>query len=488
MNLTVRWVGAAVVAIVVGAAPGARAAEPAERDEAAIFGAAEGGEGARDEDAMFGGGGGDDAPDPRDAVFGPADEDARGFEGDGGGFAVEPDPLAIGGQLYLRLMSQTYARGGVQEQPLRMPSLLDLYLDARPEERVRAFFNGRLRYDPTLAPGTTDPFGEPLEAASVLIDQLWIKTDIARAVFLTVGQQRIKWGASRLWNPTDYVNATQRDPLAIFDERTGVPLIKVHIPIESLGWNAYALALMDSVASLEDVGAALRLELVFGQAELALSGVMGKGRKTSLGVDLSAGFGPFDVTLEVGLTDETDARVWRGGLDFAGGDLAHMTLPTAATRDAWVARGAVGLEYQFKPNDDDLMILGAEYFYNPLGYDDPGLAAWALLNGDAQAFYLGRHYAALFWLVPAPGSWDDVSFTLSNLANLSDRTFVSRLDLSATLHTRLRFEAYAMVHYGEPGGELRFEIDVPQIAGVIDRAFSVPPPLFTLGMNLRLSI
>ena len=388
-----------------------------------------------------------------------------------------------------------------------MPSLLDLYLDARPDPRVRAFFNGRLYYDPTVAEGSTDLFGQPREDARVLIDQLWIKTDIARILYVTVGQQRIKWGAARLWNPTDFLNRERLDPLAIFDERTGVTALKLHLPIEANGWNFYALALFDDVDAIENIGGAFRAELVVGPSEIGLSFFGGKGRTTSLGIDFSAGIWDFDVYAEAGFTKE-DGRIiytYDGSTDL----IPELLNAGQRTIDGWRPRVTTGLTYSFKVGDDDVFTLGAEYFYNSTGYDDeavyPVLLTRGLFGGENafESFYLGKHYAALFFLVPSPGSWDDITFTLSNLANLSDMSFISRLDFSATLHTRLRFEAYVQGHYGTPGGELRFQLDLEEVkqligtlpAGVLPDELTsdsipsrVPFPYLLVGVNLRVSI
>ena len=461
-------------------------------------------EGRPDEDALFGGDA-DTTPEPAPGEAAdpkPAgrsegatpeskrEDDLFGAEpptAGAGREALLADPLSLGGQLYLRLMTQVSDRGALGDQALSMPNLLDVYLDARPEERVRGFFSGRLFYDPTVTAGATDSLGQPRDRERVLVDQLWIKTDIARTVFLTVGQERIKWGASRLWNPTDFVNARRRDPLAVFDERTGVPMLKVDIPAET--WNFYLIGLLGGATELDQPGFAFRVEKAFSASEVSVSGVFGDGRKTSFGADLSTALGPFDLTAEVSLTDERDTPEWSGTLDFD-----TLSVPTSTPHDAWMARASVGLQYAFKPNDEDVQYIGLEYFYNPLGVSDPALYPWLLLQGQLEPFYLGQHYAGLVWAVPSPGQWDEASFTFSTLANLSDESVVSRLDFAVTLHTRLRLEAYAQVHYGHRGGELRFALDVPAlpaIPGLLDEpveAFSVPAPRLALGLNLRVSL
>ena len=168
-----------------------------------------------------------------------------------------------------------------------MPNLLDLYLDARPVDRVRAYVRGRLTYDPTIGAGSTDLLGNTADPLRVALDQLWLKTDIARIVYITLGKQRIKWGESRIWNPTDFLNNTRRDPLAVFDERTGVNLLKLHFPIEDLDWNIYLVGVLDGVNQWDRAGGGARVEMVLGPTEWAVSFAAGKNMKTSIGIGVS---------------------------------------------------------------------------------------------------------------------------------------------------------------------------------------------------------
>lgn len=455
-----------------------------------------------EEDAMFGGAEAEPAAKPGDTGEGGRDEDSlfSGSQDDEGelddsDFVIPDDPLTIGGQLYLRLGAAIADAGSAGEQRLFMPNLLDLYLDARPDPRVRGFVQGRLRYDPTLGSEGTDQFGQPAEELSIELDQLWLKTDVANRVYLTVGQQPIRWGSNRIWSPTDFVNARKRELLTLFDDRNGVNAIKVHVPIESLAWNVYAIALLDGADALEDVGGGLRLEMVFGTAELALSALAGKDRKTSFGVDISAGVGDLDITAEVGLTDEEGTTHYEGELSFD-----PLVIPDQKTRGAYYARASLGVLWSFPVFDDDFMTLGLEYFFNPLGTANEDLYPLLLATGDLQAGYLGEHYAALLLLIPGPGELDELTFTFTTVGNLSDKSFISRLDFSAAVHTRLRLEAYVSGHYGTRGGEFRFETSIPdlsQFAPFVPEeqrdllptgAIEIPAPIMELGVNLRVSI
>ncbi|MFN7134097.1 MAG: hypothetical protein ACK4N5_18610 [Myxococcales bacterium] len=88
-----------------------------------------------------------------------------------------------------------------------------------------------------------------------------------------------------------------------------------------------------------------------------------------------------------------------------------------------------------------------------------------------------------------PGRWNDTSFTLSNLGNLSDRSFITRLDYSVQILTYLRLEAFGAVHYGTRGGEFRFGTHIPaQVAGSGSAPIIIPAPTFELGVGLRVNI
>jgi hypothetical protein len=189
--------------------------------------------------------------------------------------------------------------------------------------------------------GRPGPLGGSAQSLTTQLDQLWLKWDAYRRVFFTLGRQRIKWGSGRFWNPTDFLNAQRLDSVAILDTRLGATLLKVHVPVESLGWNFYAIANLSGAERPDDAGAAVRGEFVLGPAELALSAQLRGGpyaqvsplvtsvaasaqtavpatqvaqnvglnspvastpRQLQLGIDLSAGVGPLDLRVESALT------------------------------------------------------------------------------------------------------------------------------------------------------------------------------------------
>jgi hypothetical protein len=308
-------------------------------------------------------------------------------------------------------------------------------------------------------------------------------------------------------------------------------MIKLHVPWETRGWNFYAYGLTegaDATPTASTVAGAARAEVVWSSTELGLGGLVQRGHKPKLAADLSAGIWDLDFYGEVALRFGQDidrVRLDCGALGNLPPQAPYNSLDSTpwlvqalerrvdalypVARDSGVKPQATGgVSYSFKYAANDVFTMGAEYFYNGLGYNNtavyPGLVLphSQTLSDPATFFYLGRHYAAVFATAPGPYSWDNTTFTLSTLANLSDRSGITRLDYSLILLTHLRFEAFGAVHWGERTGEFRFGMDPIYLGSFQDPTtyqtqpsvqfpLSLPersPGLFDLGVALRVSI
>lgn len=479
----------------------------------------------RDEDAIFGAGPSEVSPDetgaagtPVQNVGPPTDEPTRDrqvLEGPQITDAFESneaadDPLRIGGLFYFRTIVSYAENEQFKNVGFSSPTLVDAYFDGRPTDRIRAFVSGRLTYDPSIdtanatVQNALDPEGgvsqagqslfggQEVENPRVLLDQVWLRFDIARQVFLTVGKQHVKWGTSRFWNPTDFLSPQRRNPLQVFDVRTGASMVKVHVPWEERGWNFYAIALLDNVGPsdvLGELGFASRAEILLGNTEIGADAVFRLGRKPRFGFDVSTPLGPFDAYGEIALRGQPDSPLWRRR---AGADDDAVRpqdferyLPEGPSPQA-----SGGLTYTWAYNENDTVTVGAEYFYNSLGTDDARIYPWLIFNGEFTPFYLGRHYAGAYAVLAAPGSWENTTFVLSALGNLSDRSFVSRLDVTQRVLSYLSVEAFVSGHFGNDRGEFRFGVDLPptNINGFPIPAIFIPAPVFELGAALRVSI
>ena len=495
--------GAAGAPAATTAAPSTAGTPPAAAAAAATTGTSPGGEG-RD-DSLLGSGPG-----------GP--EHLSDYQ-------APDNPLQIGGQLYLR--SQASGQQGNDAWTFDAPSLLDVYMDARPNPRVRAFVLGRMSFDPTVAPTTTTSSTTLMNGSAgaitggsatgfssfttargptSILDQMWIRFDILSRLFITAGKQHVRWGTGRFWQPTDYLHPLKRNPLDVFDVRPGTTMVKLDVPWEERGWNFYGFGVFEdpnlATGYLKDIAGGARAEIVLLGAEIGLDALVKDTQKPRYGIDFSTGIWELDIHGDVGIRSGEDfcnvvpaatGRPVNGGGTCPAMGTASMD-PTIMTQAAMFdvapltgikVQAVGGIEWSHKYNDNDMFTLGSEYFYNQPGYSDTSVYPGLLLNSNytpiLNFFYTGRQYAALYASFPAPYSWNLTTFTLSTLSNLTDQSFISRLDYSYTLLTHITLEAFVGVHYGHSGGEFRLGFDIPGLG-------SRDPSLIDLGAALRLKI
>ncbi|HYO59142.1 hypothetical protein [Archangium sp.] len=457
-------------------------ADAARTDESALF------EGSTDAPAT----GQQDRDDQ--ALSGPAATNAFDTEE-----AVE-DPLKIGGRFYLRALTQGNEGVSFGNTSFSAPMLLDGYFDARPTDRLRGFMLGRVTFDPTRSEGSV------VAAPRVALDQAWLRFDLGRTLFITAGKQHVKWGTSRFWNPTDFLSPQRRDPLALLDARTGATMLKVHVPWEAKGWNFYAIGLLDNAGpadTLSRIGGAARAEVVLGSTELGVEAVLQRGRKPRFGLDFSSGLGPIDIYGEIALKRGSDSPLYRLSAGVSLADLLDQLQNTGGMPldldalpieqvypDGYTPQVSGGATWTFAYSENDTATVGVEYFYNSTGYSTSLIYPYLIFKGQYQPFYAGQHYAAVYGLLSGPGSWDDTNFILSNLGNLSDRSFTTRLDVTHRALRYLSIEAFVAVNYGQKGGEFRFALNLPAVHNGEQEIppTAIAPPTVQAGVGLRIDL
>lgn len=442
------------------------------------------------------------------------------------------DLLTLGGRLLLQLQMTGVDGADFGNYPIRSPSFVDVYLDARPSDRIRFFGQGRVQSDFTIrdqsvADGSLVAFqglaGFVPEETVALLDQLWLKFDLWRTVYVTAGKQPVRWGSGRVFNPTDFLNRQRLNPVAIVDQRLGLGLLKFHLPLERLGWNLYAIVDLEDADLVQRIGGLLRAEILIEQAELALTAASQRELGERIGIDLSVGVWLLELRSEVALTTGAETPFFEG--DF---DLNTLTFPDEVDRsDAWFIEAMFGFDLTLKlSSDGDQLILGGEYYYNESGYpdssllpyfgfssvaaglvDDLGLlasqipeAATAGAQVPLNPFRYGRHYAAAFATLIGPWNLDDTTVLLTGITNLSDRSGLIRLDFSQTVLTFIGFRLFGQAYVGETGGIFKFAVppfldeDGPAspILGLVPGldallTTGIPGPLFDVGFAFTLS-
>lgn len=412
------------------------------------------------------------------------------------------DPLKIGGTLYMRAQAYWSENGSPDKVTFSAPNLLDAYLDAQPIDRVRGVVVGRLLYEPTRATGQASGFSgqglstvaAPQTNLAVFLDQMYLRFDIARTVFVTVGRQKIKWGTGRIWNPTDYINAQRRDPLQPFDLRLGVNAVKLHLPIEKLGWNFYAYGLLDNngpASTFGQLGFATRAEIVIPKvrAEIGLDAAFVQGRRPRYGLDISVPLPdpiPIDLFCEIAFRDGRDftVRRVREGVDPAKDPFGFYSEQQG---DGVIAQVTGGLALAIPFLDINVLTIGLEYFYNPVGVNSALLYPILFATNDYTAFYAAQHYAAAFVLLAGLPNARWISGNFTTLLNITDLSGLVRLDMFFRVLTYLSIEAFVAANFGNRGGELRPYFPAIALPNGQLTPF-VPAPAASFGLGLRVNI
>lgn len=453
------------------------------------------------EDSMFS----DEPAKPGQPAIAPAFEATAGADEDTqrlSGTSVEntellsKDRTQIGGFFYTR-NSASYGQGtSVKNIGLGNTTLFDTYFDSRVNDRVRAYLRARILYNPNADVQSSSPLASAFGPSSpdevkYVLDQLWLKFDMYRHVFVTIGRQHVRFGATHIWNPVDVINPQKYNPLTFFDERTGVPMLKLHVPFNNEKWNWYGLLLNDNALTVNHVGLASRLEGVFGSAEIGLTGLVKKGQDPKAGIDVSLGVGDFDVIGEFGATLH--------GVD----DVQWTT--------------AAGASWTWAYREDDSLILSAEYFHNPSGvnlqtvsgaYQSAFIAATTDPNHNLQLpaytpLYTGRNYVAATATVVSPGDWINSTLTGLAIVNLTDHSGIARLSFVTVALTDLTIETFVSGSWGD--GEFRgyvpllqdkLNASIPQVQAIDPAAAktlratadSLHAPLLGAGLNLRVNL
>jgi hypothetical protein len=432
-------------------APSESVGDPAPSEEAA-----------READ-MFGGPEEPDAP-SADGVEPTADSDRDAALFDGTPRAIEAsdfsdglsDRTDIGGRLYLRLQAEWREDTDAGDQTITMPNLLDVYLDARPNDRVRAYFRGRIAQDPSGGGRFAELAGVDPREPDFDVDQMWIRFDVARTAFVTVGRQQVRWGKARVWNPTDFVNATRRDPLTTLDLRSGVTMARVQVPVGDAGSNLQAMALLEDADALGEIGGVGRFELALTSAEIGISGAARDDGGVRGGLDFSAGLTTVGIDVYGEAAYDQKRRTIRG------------------VEDAWTLQAVGGLEYEFVYTDQDTAIVGAEYFFNQAGITDRDQTDLLLLQGVSPP-YIGKHAIAAYTVWAQPGDWNTGTLFLTGIYNVSDRTGTTRLNVSQQVLTDLWLDPYVAGSFGPAGGAWRFDLTEEEAALASLGGVEIPP-------------
>lgn len=355
----------------------------------------------------------------------------KGFSAEGGmqdedKKALDSDRLKIGGKLQAEWQIYTIDKSASRKDFVTNPMTLEMYLDSQLKDDVRSFFRGRLIHDGSIDESTPSPItGLTQKQTTSSLDEMKLSLNTNKRIYWTLGKQKIKWGASKFWNPTDFINNQKRDFLKSEDVRSGITMIKAHIPWRDT--NSYLIGVTDTANETNQTGAAARIEVPLSAAEWTFSSYSRKGQPTKFGTDVSFALGDFDLYLE-----------W------------------AESNQQFDKSASGGLTYQFKYSDDDTVSLGLEGFWQENGYDNKSSYSTLVANNKFVPFFLGRTYGLLTIFLPKPGVWNDSSFMCYAFLNGSDKSQFYRLTWSYEGYSDLRLMAALGARAGESGTEMKY--------------------------------
>lgn len=352
------------------------------------------------------------------------------------------DRLDIGGSLFSDFYYFTSSTKKFSDFWFYNTNLAYVYLDSKFEKDVRIFVKGRLTYTPTTNAGELSPYtGETIERLLADLDELKIMFNAYNQVFFTIGKQKVKFGAAKFWNPTDFLNDRMKNPFYSYDRRLGVSLVKVHVPVGSA--NAYFIADIEGARNIDQIAYVGRFELPVNVSELSVTVLSRKNHATRLGFDFSTAVSVLDIYAEAGVSKGSDKVLY----DKFG------TSYTNNKSTFWGISG--GISYEFAYSDLDTTSLTLEYYYNQEGYNDPSMYPVLLSKGAFVPLNTGRQYAMLMIYIPKPGTWNDTNISIFNIANLVDSSLITRLELMYMFTKELAMGFNASFHYGRSNGEFR---------------------------------
>jgi len=267
--------------------------------------------------------------------------------------------------------------------------------------------------------------GEDLFANTFALSEFYLSFDLAKVLFIRIGNQLIAWGPSVIWTPVDFINRERLEPLAAFDLRVGKPGIRFHLPMKSSNLFLFT-DFSDTVVETPSGSGNYAVQDLFQKTNFGL-----RGDFTALG-------------FEFGLSGYLGADVQnRLGFDLSGRVLAtdvygEAALALPSSSDDFSYASALG--FQRTLGELKKWNLQGEFFYNSAGEKDNSDYATSLdfTTGGYVPFYVGQMYAyAGISKQDLIGTFLDG--TLSGFINISDLSYTVNLKGSFDLPKMIPF-------------------------------------------------
>ncbi|HUX51676.1 MAG TPA: hypothetical protein VMW73_12835 [Spirochaetia bacterium] len=272
-----------------------------------------------------------------------------------------------------------------------------------------------------------------LFANQYALSEFFFDFDIAKTLFVRIGNQLVAWGPSFIWTPVDFINLQKSSSLQSLDLRVGKPGIKLFLPFSQADITLFAdlsqTVRNGTVGNLADTARiAARGAATLGGFELGLSGYLGQGIQGRYGFDFSGRVLGTDVygELGAGFAYDTYSFNYSYSLGFtrALGELKRWTLQ-------------------------------GEFFYNSAGTADAGSYPAMLAAGSFTPLYVGNVYGYAS-LSKDKFIADFLKMTISGLLNASDLSYQASLKAAFSIPRLVPFAATLSFNGGGAGKELTY--------------------------------
>jgi hypothetical protein len=385
------------------------------------------------------------------------------------------------------------------EQGLNPTLGVQMFFDAKPQVAKQGetfHVYGKFDFFSPFAAGayTSDfspaRFNEPILATdlsqSFKLEELFADFNWGQAVWFRAGKQTVKWGVGYFFSPADVLSLTAIDPSNPTAAREGPIALKTQVPFGQDNFYLYTVA--SSALTPQQVAWAPKLEIVLGNAELAVAGYYRPDMVVRPRAMLMASFPVWiaDVYGEA-VGSYGSERNW---VQDQGGIYSTYTDPS----DIFF-QGTIGFSVRWNDSLENWnLTLNGQYYYNGQGYQDPSMVT-GLVNTPVQLLALettggllptdlvfaGRHYAAASaGLSKIMGSGWGLSLTW--VGNLSDGSGEVAPGVSYIVTKDVTVSLSAPYWYGATGTQFT----TPQVFGGGYGGYSVPGTLVAPSLSVTL--
>lgn len=363
-------------------------------------------------------------------------------------------------------------------------SSLALGFSAKPEKDLG--FYGEIR--------TSYPFYNEYTVVSSVVDDV-VKTSTIKVpdievfklysrfnwndkVYFSFGKQPLKWGLGYLFTPANDLFTSQAVDFEDYTaEREGPLSLKVSAPIPGVMATAYLFSFLpEGAEEIDQVGFAPKFEMAFPGLELSAAAYYQKDDKPKAIVSASYAKNGLSLFGEGLLSfGSENYYIVAEERSVAGHDFSYRIVEKP---DELFFTGTAGLMYSKSWEHKLSLSCVAQYLYDGLGQDNLGLdqVAQALterLNplypeadedpavdmSDITSYIaklgsrLGQHYAGMALSFSDIADNDDISLSLTALANVYDLSGWVQPKLTWAIFDRLSLSFYASFGFGGPGDE-----------------------------------